>query len=119
MYYPEELKLEIVNEVLQGRITQAEASRKYSIKGHSTILKWLKKYGTLPDSQINKGEKMSIKEEQLKKYEERISKLEKILVDREIELENEKLKARLYDRMINLAERDYKIKIKKNIGLLQ
>jgi transposase-like protein len=118
MYYPEELKLKVVSEVLNKQLTQTEARRKYSILGHSTICKWIKKYGYLFDHLNNNSNEVTMKQkdEKINQYEERITKLEKLLAQKELELEDEKLKARLYKRMINLAEEKFNIKIKKNSG---
>jgi len=42
-YYSESLKREVV-QVQSRQITKEEARRKYGIKGHSTILKWIRKF---------------------------------------------------------------------------
>jgi hypothetical protein len=44
--YSLSLKLQIVQEIEQGRLFTIEAMKKYAIQGHSTVLIWLKKYGT-------------------------------------------------------------------------
>ena len=43
--FTEAFKRHMVREVESGRISQSEASRRYGILGHSTILKWCRKYG--------------------------------------------------------------------------
>lgn len=42
--YSKELKMQIVNEVLSGEISQRGAARKYGISNKGTIQNWLKKY---------------------------------------------------------------------------
>jgi hypothetical protein len=51
-FYSEALKRSIVIEVHSGQISKEEARRKYGIKGHSTILKWIRKFEG-PVSQTN------------------------------------------------------------------
>jgi len=48
--FTEAFKQHVVGEVEAGRISQSEANRKYGILGHSTILKWCRKYGKLPST---------------------------------------------------------------------
>jgi len=43
--YSESFKIQVVRDIEQGNLTQSSAERLYKIKGHSTILKWLRKYG--------------------------------------------------------------------------
>lgn len=115
MYYSEELKLEVIKLVLEKKLTKAEAMRRYSIKGHSTICKWIKKYGYLLDNSNNKGAIMSNTKQELKEYKAKIKELEQQLKKKESELEDKDLEARLYKRMIMLAEEIFDIKIKKNL----
>lgn len=42
--YLESFKKTIVRQVESGKITKAEANRKYEIGGHSTILRWQRKF---------------------------------------------------------------------------
>lgn len=116
MYYPEELKIEIVEQVTSKSMTKVEANRRYGIKGHSTIMKWIKKYGYLPE-QKQTGVKFMKK--RIEESEERIRKLEKLLAEKELKLEEANLKAKFYETMIDIAEKDLKITIKKNIGQQQ
>jgi len=41
--YSLEFKLKVVEEYMSGNISKDALSRKYGIKGHSTITKWLRK----------------------------------------------------------------------------
>ncbi len=45
--YTEAFKRHVVGEVESGRISQSEANRRNGILGHSTILKWCRKYGKI------------------------------------------------------------------------
>lgn len=57
-HFSESFKLFIVEEVESGRITKAEAQRKYDILGHSTVLKWCRKYGKLSYPQFENARKV-------------------------------------------------------------
>src|SRR3970040_1611977 len=110
--YSESFKMTIVAEVIAGQISQRAAQMKYGIGGHCTISKWIKKYGT--NKEIKKilkvrmpGDKLKIKE-----LKTRIHQLEHLVSD--LQLEKKAL-----DKLIELAEREYKISIKKNSGLRQ
>ena len=41
--------LQVVDDVENGRISKEECKRKYGIKGNTTVLNWLRKYGKLFD----------------------------------------------------------------------
>lgn len=47
VYYPEEFKKKVVEEIESGKHSQNSARKAYKIGGKMTISKWLKKYGTL------------------------------------------------------------------------
>ena len=52
--YNEALKREVVYLVKSGNLTKAEASRKFGIKEHTTVLKWIRKFeGSDPQNNIN------------------------------------------------------------------
>jgi len=95
--YSFEFKMLVIEEVLSGEISKEAASRKYGIKGHSTISKWIRKFGhnTMPMSLPEKAD-----------LKERIKELEKLL-------EYERLKRVAYEEMIKIAERELKISIRK------
>ncbi len=116
MYYTEGLKLTVVRRVLNKELTKAEARRQYSIKGHSTICKWIKKYGYLFDVKQTKGIKMKEQNATIKEYKKKIAELEKALSKKNKEYEDKALEARLWKKMVELAEKEFHIKIKKNSG---
>ena len=43
--FTEAFKRHVVREVERGKISQSEAMSRYGILGHSTVLKWCRKYG--------------------------------------------------------------------------
>jgi transposase-like protein len=106
--YSEEFKRFVCNDFLTGTLTRREVEDKYNI-GHSRITYWLKDLGydysqpslvVLP-SMENKENKMF-----LSKEEDSLMQLKK-------ELEEARLLAETYRRMIAIAEQEFKIKIVK------
>lgn len=65
--YSLSFKLQVVGEIERGELNYAQADRKYGIKGHCTISKWVKKHSTfdwkeLPTMIHKKTPKQRIKE---------------------------------------------------------
>ena len=107
--YTETFKMSVVAEVLSGQISQTAALKKYGINGHSTISKWIKKYGR--NKELKKITKVHMPNDKVKirELKTRIQQLETLLAD--LQLENKSL-----NKVIEIAEREYKISIKKNSG---
>ncbi len=53
--YSDEFKWKVVQEVLSGKITQAEAKRKYNIKSNSAILYWTRQLSGIHDYRNSRG----------------------------------------------------------------
>ncbi len=104
--YSRAFKIMVLNEVRSGSISKTEASRKYGIKGHSTISKWMRKL----DEKKPKLDLMKPLEQS--SYESRIRELEAALA-------HEKLRSKALEEMINIAESELKIQIKKKLDTKQ
>jgi transposase-like protein len=102
--FEEALKMRVVEEIESGRLSISEAGREYgAAKG--AIKYWLEEYGRFKP-------KRSVVEVVMKSEKERISELEKALADAH-------LKMRIYDEIINLAGKKYKVDLKKTFGTPQ
>ncbi len=113
-YFSDEFKKEIIEEVLSGKYTKAEAQQIYGIGGNSSILTWMRKFNIAPKYNPPKNPQtaeipMSLN---VKNGYEDLTKDEKIRV-LEKALEIEQNKTMLYEKMIEIAERDYGLAIKK------
>lgn len=106
--YSEEFKRFVCNDFLTGTLTKREIENKYDI-GHSRLTYWLKEIGfdyskpsivSLPRMK-DQTNKLSCKE-----TEESVSQLKR-------ELQEIRLLAEAYRRMIDIAEQEFKIKIVK------
>jgi len=108
-FYSEEFKKAVVQEVLSGQINKTEARRKYGIRGSSLIIYWIRKFDP-------KSGKMK-KRNQLKETE--LSRLE--IENRRLreELEMERLKTLSLNIMIDFAEKEFNIPIRKKPGVKQ
>ncbi len=104
--YSTRFKWQVIEEVRRGELSQSEAGRKYGIRGHSTISKWIRKLGgELPlKTIVDKNEKQA--------YLERIRDLEQAL-------EQERIRSQAYEEMINIAEDHFKIPISKKSNTKQ
>lgn len=96
-------KLEVISLVESGHCTYKEAQRRYGIQGKSTVLVWLRKYGTL-DWKIPIV--MSSPESKIKELEVKLQKLEQ-------ELKEERLKREMSDTILEVAEEQFGIAIRK------
>ena len=102
--FSEALREKIVEEIESGSLSIAEAAREYETT-KTSIKNWLDEYGRFKA-------KHSIVEVVMKSEQERITELEKALADAH-------LKLRVYDEIINLAVKKYKVDLKKTFGIPQ
>jgi transposase len=103
-HFSEELKVRIVEEIESGNLSITEASLECGTT-KTSIKYWLEEYGRFKP-------KRSIVEVVMKSEQERIAELEKALADAH-------LKMRIYDEIINLAGKKYKVDLKKTFGTPQ
>lgn len=112
--YPMSFKLQVVQEIEQGELTRSQALSKYGIQAKSTIIDWLRKYGNFDwDNQSNKPMSKS-PQQRILELEEKIKLLEKQKSRAEHIAERADKKAILFDMMIDLAEKEFNIPIRKN-----
>ena len=100
-------KLAVVSQVEKGEMTSKQAQRAYGIQGHSTVLKWLRKHGTL-DWKIPGQQPMAL----LKNEETPAQKIKRL----EKELEDERLKNEVLNRMIDISDQRYGTSIRKKFS---
>ena len=114
--YAESLKLQVILETLEGKLSKEEARRKYGIRSKSGILEWTRQYseekGYDKRGKRLKNKETEIRIEQLSKQTKRIFELEELL-------RKEKLKVALSNTMIDIAEKEYGINIRKKSGAKQ
>lgn len=90
-YFTESFKRRIVRSIESGHTCEAAVKEKYSIKGHSTILRWLREYGkraleNKPSSNVSKrpmGKKSKSELSEVNLLKNRIKQLERKVDDAE------------------------------------
>jgi transposase len=107
--YSNSLKQEVIREIKSGFLSKAEARRKYDIPGRSTIIGWIRKFdGKLSDNRRIMDYKKSDKDALIK----RIKELER-------QLEDEQMRSFGLSKMIDIAEDQLKISIRKKSATKQ
>lgn len=112
--YSMSLKLEIVRSIEKGSLTPSGAVRKYGIQSRSTIVAWLRKYGIFDwqnQTPLNMPKSPNQKLMELEQ-EVLLLKKQKALLEKQVEQSDKK--AIIFDMMIDIAEKEYNIPIRKN-----
>ena len=112
--YSMSFKLEVVKEIESGLISASGAKRKYGIQARSTVINWLRKYGTFDWENQTPSNMPQSKEQRLMELEARVKLLEKQKAMLEHQVERADKKAIIFDMMIDIAEKEYNISIRKN-----
>jgi transposase-like protein len=113
--YSTSLKLQIVQEIETGNLSISLATKKYGIQCRKTVVEWLKKFGNFDwDNQTPLNMPKS-PEQKIMELEAQVKLLEKqkALLEREAYVADKK--AIIFDMMIDIAEQEYKIDIRKNL----
>lgn len=111
--YSYAFKLQVISEIERGELTKKAAQRKYGIQGDGTILSWIRKYGNLDVDYQTQLRKMKSPEQKIMELEQQIKLLEKKNRTLEKELDQTNKKAIFFDMMIDIAEKDLNISIRK------
>lgn len=112
--YSMSFKLSVVREYETSQISLRGLERKYGIQGSDTVRRWIEKYGNFDKVHKSHHSMEKSKEQQLLELEQKIKLLERKNARLEKELEQKDLKAGFFDMMIDIAEKEYKIDIRKN-----
>jgi transposase-like protein len=115
--YDQSIKSSICFDVLSGRLTYSEATRIYAIKGKDTVRRWVKQYEQqcnlhqmmLPDNTIPDNDNQLVNNEELQRKTQELEEALKMA----------KLKIRALETMIDIAESQLNIEIRKKSGTKQ
>lgn len=105
--YSLSLKLQIVGAIERGELSTKSAQRQYGIQGNATVINWLRKYG-------NFDWENKTPEQKIIELEAKVKLLEKQKAFLEHQANVADKKVIIFDMMIDLAEKEYKIGIRKN-----
>lgn len=112
--YSLSLKLQIVKEVESGESTITTSRKKYGIQSHGTILNWLRKYGNFDWENQRPYAMEKTPEQRIMELEAEVKLLEKQKAFLEKQAYIADKKVIFFDMMIQLAEKEYHIDIRKN-----
>lgn len=111
--YSHDFKVSVVREVESGDLSATAAMHKYGIQGSSTVLNWIRKYGSF-DRELQVGFSMEKSAEQkLMEMEVKLRQLEKQKQSLEQQLKFQQDKAVMFDIIIDIAENEFNIPIRK------
>lgn len=106
-------KLEVVQEVERGTISVKGAQRKYGIQGNATVSQWLRKFGTFDWENQTPSNMPKSQEQKILELEAKVKLLEKQTAFLKHQVDRADRKAVLFDMMIELAEKEFNIPIRK------
>ena len=112
--YSMPFKMAVVQEVERTGIGICAVARKYGIQSETTVTTWIRKYGNFDVSNKTKKPMEQSKEQKLMELEERVRVLERQNNRLQHELEMKDHKVASFDMMIDMAEKEFKIDIRKN-----
>lgn len=112
--FTDDFQMQFVQEYLTTDISQEELKKKYNFKGNNNIYRWMRKFDlSKPNEEQIELHRTMTKENQ-KSFSEQQLELE--VKKLEEELKRERLKTLALNTMINIAERELKIDIRKKPG---
>jgi len=107
-YFSEDFKKKKVRE-LERKITSIpDICRTYSVS-RTSIYRWIYKYSVMAKKQVKQVVEAKSDTQRIKALEARIKELERIVGQKQLLLE-------FQDKMIEIAEADYGVDIKKKVG---
>ena len=112
--YSMSFKLAVVKEVESGFFSVTGVARKYGIQGRSTVVNWLRKYDTFDWKNQTPSNIPKTNNQRIMELEAKVKLLEKQKALLEHQVERADKKAIIFDMMIDIAEREYNISIRKN-----
>jgi len=111
--YSYAFKLQVIEEYEQGNDTITGLADKYGIQSSSTIRRWIKKYSNLDRSYQLKRSKMKSPTQRILELEQELKLEQKKNRTLEKELDQTNKKAIFFDMMIDIAEKELNISIRK------
>jgi len=114
---PDEIALKAATEFVTTSISVKELQRKYNFHGVGSLYQWIRKFDLSQPSDTELKVNDVMKKERSKTSHEK--ELEKKIEQLEKQLEYQKLKARAYEKMVEIAEREFSISIRKKFGSKQ
>jgi len=112
--YSLSFKLQVVDEIESGQLDRLNAHLKYGIQARSTITQWLRKYGTFDWENLSVVTVAKTPEQRIIELEAKVKLLEKQKARAEHLAERADKKVIIFDMLVDMAEKEYDIQIRKN-----
>ena len=112
--YTMSFKLQIVQEIERGELSTHAACHKYGIQSRSTIVLWLRKFGNFDWENQTPSNMSKSPDQKIMELEAKVKLLEKQKTFLEQQSYVADKKAIIFDMMIDIAEKEYQIDIRKN-----
>ena len=112
--YSISFKLSVVQEYETTKVSLGFLQRRYGIQGSYTVKRWIEKYGNVDVSNKSLDFMEKSKDQELLELQQKVRLLERKNTRLEKELELKDMKAEFFDMMIDIAEKEYNIAIRKN-----
>jgi len=112
--YSISFKLQVVQEIESGELGRTEACHKYGIQAKSTVREWLRKYGNFDWENQSKITVAKTPEQRILELEAKLKLLEKQNARAEHLAERADKKVIIFDMLVDMAEQEYDIQIRKN-----
>lgn len=107
-YFSEDFKKKKVRELERNITSIPDICRTYSVS-RTSVYRWIYKYSVMAKKQVKQVVEAKSDTQRIKALEARIKELERIVGQKQLLLE-------FQDKMIEIAESDYGVDIKKKIG---
>jgi transposase len=107
-YFSEDFKKKKIRELERNLTSVSDICTTYSVS-RTSVYKWIYKYSSMAKKQVKQVVEAKSDTQKIKALEERIKELERIVGQKQLLLE-------FQDKMIEIAESDYGVDIKKKVG---
>ena len=112
--YSMSLKLQIVSEIERGSLSITQARKQHGIQSRSTVVQWLRNFGNFDWENQTPSNMPKTPEQKIMELEVKVKLLEKQKSFLEQQAYVADKKAIIFDMMIDIAEQEYQIDIRKN-----
>ena len=112
--YSMSFKLQVVQEIERGKTSITQIRKQYGIQSHATVLGWLRKFGNFDWENQTPSNMRKSPEQKIMELEAQVKLLEKQKTFLEQQAFVADKKAIIFDMMIDIAEKEYQIDIRKN-----
>jgi transposase-like protein len=113
--YTHSFKMGLIRQIEQGELSITAARKLHGIQSHGTVLNWLRKFGNFDWENQTPSNMPKSPEQKIMELEAKVKLLEKQKAFLEQQANVSDSKAIIFDMMIDLAEKEYQIDIRKNL----